>query len=137
MTLINILRASCCTALYMCFFFFNDTATTEIYTLSLHDALPIWAGPPVARADRHRRLRRRPAVGAAGPRAPGRRRRGQRGRRAAGRCLPPPAALRAGATRPRTGRRARDCLRSASARTITDLGWRHPVVPWRAATAAP
>src|SRR5689334_24015206 len=31
--------------LYFCFiffFFFNDTATTEIYTLSLHDALPIW-----------------------------------------------------------------------------------------------
>src|SRR2546421_6785579 len=27
------------------FFFFNDTATTEIYTLSLHDALPIYAGP--------------------------------------------------------------------------------------------
>src|SRR3712207_7277287 len=26
----------------MCLFF-NDTATTEIYTLSLHDALPIWA----------------------------------------------------------------------------------------------
>src|SRR3712207_9063966 len=26
---------------YSCFFFFNDTATTEIYTLSLHDALPI------------------------------------------------------------------------------------------------
>src|SRR5256885_10303538 len=26
----------------MSFFFFNDTATTEIYTLSLHDALPIW-----------------------------------------------------------------------------------------------
>src|SRR5258708_21826081 len=25
----------------MCIFFFNDTATTEIYTLSLHDALPI------------------------------------------------------------------------------------------------
>src|SRR5436309_13451730 len=24
------------------FFFFNDTSTTEIYTLSLHDALPIW-----------------------------------------------------------------------------------------------
>src|SRR3954466_419957 len=24
-----------------CYFFFNDTATTEIYTLSLHDALPI------------------------------------------------------------------------------------------------
>src|SRR2546427_11362244 len=28
------------------FFFFNDTATTEIYTLSLHDALPILAGCP-------------------------------------------------------------------------------------------
>src|SRR5260221_2299955 len=28
---------------FLCFFFFNDTATTEIYTLSLHDALPIWA----------------------------------------------------------------------------------------------
>src|SRR2546426_10242368 len=27
------------------FFFFNDTATTEIYTLSLHDALPIYLGP--------------------------------------------------------------------------------------------
>src|ERR1022692_5277851 len=32
------------------FFFFNDTATTEIYTLSLHDALPIYGGP-------HQRLR--------------------------------------------------------------------------------
>src|SRR5688572_32741175 len=33
------------------FFFFNDTATTEIYTLSLHDALPILfrARPPVRR----------------------------------------------------------------------------------------
>src|SRR2546430_17169822 len=35
------------------FFFFNDTATTEIYTLSLHDALPISCrGPPDARARR-------------------------------------------------------------------------------------
>src|SRR2546422_5546877 len=30
------------------FFFFNDTATTEIYTLSLHDALPIYMLPPVS-----------------------------------------------------------------------------------------
>src|SRR2546429_4214808 len=30
------------------FFFFNDTATTEIYTLSLHDALPISDPPPFA-----------------------------------------------------------------------------------------
>src|SRR5256885_13662594 len=29
------------TCLFFFFFFFNDTATTEIYTLSLHDALPI------------------------------------------------------------------------------------------------
>src|SRR5689334_25219359 len=42
--------------LFFFFFFFNDTATTEIYTLSLHDALPIChrraaaAVPPRARA---------------------------------------------------------------------------------------
>src|ERR1051325_12148962 len=30
------------------FFFFNDTATTEIYTLSLHDALPIYHAPRAA-----------------------------------------------------------------------------------------
>src|SRR2546427_6594138 len=49
------------------FFFFNDTATTEIYTLSLHDALPIW--PPDAEARRpHERagaLERDRAPGAA------------------------------------------------------------------------
>src|SRR3712207_8199860 len=33
----------------LCYFFFNDTATTEIYTLSLHDALPIWPDRWVAR----------------------------------------------------------------------------------------
>src|SRR3712207_9037522 len=32
------------------FFFFNDTATTEIYTLSLHDALPIWRTRPAKAA---------------------------------------------------------------------------------------
>src|SRR5687768_17630333 len=31
---------------FLFFFFFNDTATTEIYTLSLHDALPISSGGP-------------------------------------------------------------------------------------------
>src|SRR6266581_4554997 len=30
-----------CFYIFFFFFFFNDTATTEIYTLSLHDALPI------------------------------------------------------------------------------------------------
>src|SRR2546422_3178349 len=34
-------RACSQRATFGCFFFFNDTATTEIYTLSLHDALPI------------------------------------------------------------------------------------------------
>src|SRR2546426_3377065 len=33
------------------FFFFNDTATTEIYTLSLHDALPISGAPRAHRRD--------------------------------------------------------------------------------------
>src|SRR2546430_12543733 len=33
------------------FFFFNDTATTEIYTLSLHDALPICEGPELHRPE--------------------------------------------------------------------------------------
>src|SRR6266568_9618261 len=37
------------------FFFFNDTATTEIYTLSLHDALPIFRRGPQAPAARHPR----------------------------------------------------------------------------------
>src|SRR6266436_10086515 len=31
---------------FLFFFFFNDTATTEIYTLSLHDALPISVSKP-------------------------------------------------------------------------------------------
>src|SRR5258708_19122559 len=52
--------------LFFFFFFFNDTATTEIYTLSLHDALPIYHA-----ADQRRRrgphglraaLRARPLV---------------------------------------------------------------------------
>src|SRR3712207_8001136 len=36
------------------FFFFNDTATTEIYTLSLHDALPICGSWPAGRPWRSR-----------------------------------------------------------------------------------
>src|SRR2546422_8694338 len=41
------------------FFFFNDTATTEIYTLSLHDALPISRAPGCGSTNR-----RRPSRGA-------------------------------------------------------------------------
>src|SRR3712207_7469942 len=63
----------------MCCFFFNDTATTEIYTLSLHDALPISRQRPGrARGDRRdgrrsdrtrgRRDRLRAAVPPPGPR---------------------------------------------------------------------
>src|SRR2546430_8148180 len=37
----------CVLNLISIFFFFNDTATTEIYTLSLHDALPIYPDPHV------------------------------------------------------------------------------------------
>src|SRR3712207_7812560 len=59
----------------MLFFFFNDTATTEIYTLSLHDALPIYwlpslwkeynhiTGQPIARPAIYVRLSIRPASG--------------------------------------------------------------------------
>src|SRR5205807_10426096 len=57
-TLRFVASASCSPALFSLFcsllfffFFFNDTATTEIYTLSLHDALPIFArafGAPAA-----------------------------------------------------------------------------------------
>src|SRR2546426_5007462 len=43
------------------FFFFNDTATTEIYTLSLHDALPICV--PRARRDGARGRAGRPLAG--------------------------------------------------------------------------
>src|SRR3712207_8995690 len=58
-------------------FFFNDTATTEIYTLSLHDALPIYAA---RRRDRPRaavghRAHREPGARAATPRRRGARRR--------------------------------------------------------------
>src|SRR3989475_11310586 len=38
---------------FFIFFFFNDTATTEIYTLSLHDALPIYSGAAVGGAGPH------------------------------------------------------------------------------------
>src|SRR2546427_12677255 len=40
------------------FFFFNDTATTEIFTLSLHDALPICFGSIVGRAPEMEKLYR-------------------------------------------------------------------------------
>src|SRR2546429_4239773 len=49
------------TILNLFFFFFNDTATTEIYTLSLHDALPIYRGLP--RIDGRRCDRRDPGYG--------------------------------------------------------------------------
>src|SRR2546429_1562722 len=50
------------------FFFFNDTATTEIYTLSLHDALPICPGrhgrDDAARCQQPQALVQRPVLGA-------------------------------------------------------------------------
>ena len=44
----------CLCSLLSRFFFFNDTATTEIYTLSLHDALPIW-GAAAARIGKYKK----------------------------------------------------------------------------------
>src|SRR2546429_3532667 len=43
-------------SIYFFFFFFNDTATTEIYTLSLHDALPILYLLSVAADDQRTRV---------------------------------------------------------------------------------
>src|SRR2546430_7699220 len=52
------------------FFFFNDTATTEIYTLSLHDALPILRTSTCRMRGRGRAMRPSPSYGSrgAGPR---------------------------------------------------------------------
>src|SRR5688572_33510284 len=64
----------CCYVLYVLtnfslfFFFFNDTATTEIYTLSLHDALPILSPGDVVILDNlgsHKGLAVRRAIRAA------------------------------------------------------------------------
>src|SRR3712207_8127901 len=52
------------------FFFFNDTATTEIYTLSLHDALPIYDRPW---GSRRARAAARPGRGRRRSCTPGRR----------------------------------------------------------------
>src|SRR3989441_11482006 len=73
------------------FFFFNDTATTEIYTLSLHDALPISPYPPPARRRAQRDLPRpRRVPRRCGARAGGTRRRpAARGRQAAPRARQP------------------------------------------------
>src|SRR2546427_11803938 len=58
----------CCTSvlcltphatLVLSFFFFNDTATTEIYTLSLHDALPISPNARVQQSGPRRSYSRR------------------------------------------------------------------------------
>src|SRR6266496_3669717 len=99
------------------FFFFNDTATTEIYTLSLHDALPICPRrprlvtrlPPRVRAGPPRRgLDPRDAAGASGGRMPpgarlGSRPHGER-RPGSGRDhparLPPPRSALAGSRLP-------------------------------------
>src|SRR5690349_23963802 len=59
--------------LFFFFFFFTDTATTEIYTLSLHDALPI----SPRRRDRGRSAPRARGTRAPTPAAPCRRRPGR------------------------------------------------------------
>src|SRR2546428_713013 len=56
--LIDVSIMSLCVMSFI-FFFFNDTATTEIYTLSLHDALPISQGAGTPRRKSRRRAQRR------------------------------------------------------------------------------
>src|SRR2546430_14972293 len=55
------------TPLFLLFFFFNDTATTEIYTLSLHDALPISASSGSATSPSGRRASRAPCTAHCSP----------------------------------------------------------------------
>src|SRR3712207_9138524 len=57
-----------CTGTHDSFFFFNDTATTEIYTLSLHDALPI-SGPAPRISGAVRRIAGAGTTGAHAPRS--------------------------------------------------------------------
>src|SRR5256885_11052447 len=61
-----------CNSILFFFFFFNDTATTEIYTLSLHDALPISARR-CQHAAQPRGGQRQAAADPARPQRPGRR----------------------------------------------------------------
>src|SRR5205085_12406837 len=53
--------------LFLCLFFFHDPATSEIYTLSLHDALPIWFAAFLAISRRCERSARNLASIAADP----------------------------------------------------------------------
>src|SRR2546430_15400909 len=70
------------TTLVSVFFFFNDTATIEIYTLSLHDALPIYQRRGAADQDRPGGQARR---GRTAPRPQGQRHDRQLALRASGR----------------------------------------------------
>src|SRR5260221_1382560 len=61
-----VVQCSTSITLVFVFFFFNDTATTEIYTLSLHDALPISRALALAQSSSHSADRSRagdPALG--------------------------------------------------------------------------
>src|SRR2546426_12668249 len=57
---VYLLNHSAAPSPFFVFFFFNDTATTEIYTLSLHDALPIWPAWTGTSTHRRRAGTRRP-----------------------------------------------------------------------------
>src|SRR2546427_9413726 len=59
-----------CVLLFV-FFFFNDTATTEIYTLSLHDALPISTAGGTRATPGRSRSRSRPTARPSAPPRPG------------------------------------------------------------------
>src|SRR5437763_6274209 len=57
------MRTIQCTTRKPPFFFINDPATTEIYTLSLHDALPIWCGGAHDPSPGRHQARDRPRLG--------------------------------------------------------------------------
>src|SRR5256885_15878579 len=59
---IIVLYLSILYSFFFFFFFFNDTATTEIYTLSLHDALPILRSLPRPTASSSSRITARAAA---------------------------------------------------------------------------
>src|SRR2546425_11334205 len=108
-------------SLFFLFFFFNDTATTEIYTLSLHDALPISRrrGDPAARPDPR-----------AAPSAPRGRLRGRARRARAGGRRPRARAARAQQWAAGRGPTRRGCERRRRLRDAArDAGRGSPATP--------
>src|SRR2546430_8615602 len=114
------------------FFFFNDTATTEIYTLSLHDALPICAAQRARELAAVRATAQPDGVARANGTVPP----GQRGRQVPRAARGPVPASRAGRRRVVANRQDRG--RGLGGEAAPALGGGPcPPVPPRGAPAAP